>query len=574
VRNPPTLVLRILPWTLLWLALAAPDRARRAHGDDANHTPLNRWDAAPESLADLRAVEDQVRQTAARVMPSVVALRIGSTLGSGVVVSRDGFVLTAGHVASEPDRDVVFTFSDGNTAEGKTLGIHRGVDAGLAKITDEGPWPVAEMGRSEPLELGAWCMALGHPLGYRQNRPPVVRVGRVLQILPNLIQTDAPLVAGDSGGPLLDLEGRVIGIHSRISRSVRVNIHVPVDVFGEHWDRLARGDAWDEGVAGKDSPEVRAAFREAVAEASDCTVRVQCDGEEAALGTIVGRDGWIVTKASELGGRITCRDRLGRAWEARVVGIHRPYDLAMLKIEAANLPHVRWSETAEPAVGQWVAVAGFDDATALAVGVVGAPRRAIPPAGGVLGIAVADAEGGVRIVKIVPDSAAQKAGLQVDDVITHLNGKPAEEQHGLIGAIKEHEPGEAIRLKVRRGERELEIPATLGGIADAGAKQQRLERQSGYGISRRRDGFPEVLQHDAVLRPADCGGPLVDLSGGVIGVNVARAGRTETYAVPADVLRGLMHDLISGQLAPGEDNGAPDNHSDAPSQATRLGEGT
>jgi serine protease Do len=69
-------------------------------------------------------------------------------------------------------------------------------------------------------------------------------------------------------------------------------------------------------------------------------------------------------------------------------------------------------------------------------------------------------------------------------------------------------------------------------------------------LSERRNGFPTILQHDAVLRPSDCGGPLVDLDGKVIGINIARAGRTESYAAPAEALLPLMYDLMSGKHAP------------------------
>ena len=72
----------------------------------------------------------------------------------------------------------------------------------------------------------------------------------------------------------------------------------------------------------------------------------------------------------------------------------------------------------------------------------------------------------------------------------------------------------------------------------------------GVGVSGRRDGFPVVLQHDTVLKPADCGGPLVDLDGRAVGVNIARGGRVETYAVPSDVLMPKLYALMSGRLDP------------------------
>ena len=77
-----------------------------------------------------------------------------------------------------------------------------------------------------------------------------------------------------------------------------------------------------------------------------------------------------------------------------------------------------------------------------------------------------------------------------------------------------------------------------------------LQNSIGGKLSTRRAGFPVALQHDTVLRPEDCGGPVVDLSGKVIGINIARAGRTETFAIPAGEVVGLIEDLKSGKLAP------------------------
>ena len=123
------------------------------------------------------------------------------------------------------------------------------------KITQAGEWPYVEMGNSTDLRPGQWVLGLGHPGGYRKDRPAVLRIGRVLTSSPNLITTDCTLVGGDSGGPLFDLDGRVVGIHSRIGASTLANIHVPVDTFAQTWDRLAAGESWgDRFAAGPRGP--------------------------------------------------------------------------------------------------------------------------------------------------------------------------------------------------------------------------------------------------------------------------------------------------------------------------------
>jgi serine protease Do len=199
---------------------------------------------APGTVDDLKAMEDHLRGLVARVSPAVVGVRVGGSTGSGVIISRDGLVLTAAHVSGAPGRDVRFTFPDGSTASGTTLGTDHGTDSGLMRITEEGDWPYAGLGDADSVALGDWVMALGHPGGFDEERPVVVRLGRVIWRSSGVIRTDSILMSGDSGGPLFDVHGRVVGIHSRISESTAANFHVPVGNYVASWERLARGDNW------------------------------------------------------------------------------------------------------------------------------------------------------------------------------------------------------------------------------------------------------------------------------------------------------------------------------------------
>jgi len=219
--------------------------------------------AAPEDITDLLAIQSRVRDLVRKVMPATVGLRIGRAQGSGVIVTADGYVLTAGHVSAKPGRSVVLILADGRRIKGETLGSNRTVDAGLVRITDPGPWPFVKMGDMAKIHTGDWCLAMGHPGGYQRGRPPVVRLGRVLRKRDSVIQSDCTLVGGDSGGPLFDMQGRVIGIHSRIGKSASWNFHVPIASYHKGWDRLAAGEVWGSrpkrptavlGVDGEDDP--------------------------------------------------------------------------------------------------------------------------------------------------------------------------------------------------------------------------------------------------------------------------------------------------------------------------------
>ena len=112
------------------------------------------------------------------------------------------------------------------------------------KIDKAGPWPYAELAKSDEVKIGQWCLAAGHPGGFEEGRKPVVRIGRILLKDKFAITTDCTLVGGDSGGPLFDMEGRVIGVNSRIGRFLTANMHVPVAAYHEAWDRLVKSEAW------------------------------------------------------------------------------------------------------------------------------------------------------------------------------------------------------------------------------------------------------------------------------------------------------------------------------------------
>jgi serine protease Do len=197
---------------------------------------------APSSLADLRIIQERVAAVVSQVSPAVVAVELtnseGVASGSGVVISSDGLVLTAGHVGDRAGRRVTFTFPDGRTATGKTIGVDEDSDTGLMRITTPGPWPHVNVGDLKDARLGDWALALGNPGGFDAKRSLVVRLGRIIRLMPGVVQTDCTIFPGDSGGPLFDMYGRVIGIHTAITSSTVENFHVSITEFFDTWNEL------------------------------------------------------------------------------------------------------------------------------------------------------------------------------------------------------------------------------------------------------------------------------------------------------------------------------------------------
>ena len=199
------------------------------------------------SIEVLKERERKVKKVVSELMPTVVAV-VGNdqpATGSGVIINEDGLIMTAGHVTEAAGKELTIIFPDGRSVKGESLGANRTRDAGLARITEEGKWPFAKIGDSKKAKLGEWLIAMGHPGGYDLNRSPPIRLGRLISSgSMGMLRTDCTLVGGDSGGPLFNLEGEVIGIHSSIGGSLAENRHVPSSVFKAGWDRMLAGEIW------------------------------------------------------------------------------------------------------------------------------------------------------------------------------------------------------------------------------------------------------------------------------------------------------------------------------------------
>jgi serine protease Do len=197
-------------------------------------------------LKDLVRLESKVEAVTKRVMPATVALlseKTGSS-GSGVITTADGLVLTAAHVIQGAE-EMLVVFPDGRQVPGKVLGANYSKDIAMVQIEGEGPWPFVGLGESKPLAAGDWVIAMGHSAGFDAARTPPVRFGRVMSKGPgNFLTTDCTLIGGDSGGPLFDLDGKIVGINSSIGISLTNNNHAGIDGFKEDWERMIAGEAW------------------------------------------------------------------------------------------------------------------------------------------------------------------------------------------------------------------------------------------------------------------------------------------------------------------------------------------
>lgn len=198
----------------------------------------------PRDAKQLLLIQQQVQRVAKAAMPATVGITVGHGMGSGVVVSSDGLVLTAAHVIGRAGRRATILLPDGRRLRAKTLGANHEIDAGMIKISNPPvDLPYLPIAKDQP-EIGQWVLTLGQPGGTVSDRSPPLRLGRVLGSGDDWICTDCTLVGGDSGGPLINLRGEVLAVHSSIGPEIVHNFHIPVREIETGWDRLLAGEVW------------------------------------------------------------------------------------------------------------------------------------------------------------------------------------------------------------------------------------------------------------------------------------------------------------------------------------------
>ncbi len=193
---------------------------------------------APSNTADLIKIQEALVKALPQARAATVCIEVKDGTGSGVIVSEDGLILTAAHVVIGINRECTVMLEDGTKLPAISLGLNSETDAAMARITKPGKYPYVKMDREQQALLGDWVFSLGHSSGFNKDRGSVTRIGRIVRIAQSTFQSDCTLIGGDSGGPLFDMNGRLVGIHSRVGASLQSNMHVPMREFLTHWQSL------------------------------------------------------------------------------------------------------------------------------------------------------------------------------------------------------------------------------------------------------------------------------------------------------------------------------------------------
>ena len=277
---------------------------------------------------------------------------------------------------------------------------------------------------------------------------------------------------------------------------------------------------------------------------------VMLDGrKEVGYGVVVSAEGHILTKASEIAPvkslSVTVDQTVYR--DAKVLLTDPMWDVALVKIEAAGLIPVVYAETSALPQGSWVVANGATTRTArrLLAGIVSAKIREIPVAGGpALGVVLSSETKRLVIEEVNEKSGAKEAGLEKGDVILSIEGKKVTKIEEIGEVLKDRKEGSKVKVTYRRKKAENTVEVRLAAKAELFEEQKNRNDQMSGEYSPRRSGFPRVMQHDILGSRQVVGGPLLDLEGRCVGMNIARANRAENFAIPVEELQEIATRMI------------------------------
>jgi serine protease Do len=363
-------------------------------------------------------------------------------MGSGFIVESDGTILTNAHVVEGAD-EVRVRLTDRREFKGKVVGTDKPSDIAVVKIEAKG-LPVVRLGDPSKIRVGEWVLAIGSPFGF-ENTVTAGIVSATSRSLPEgtyvpFIQTDAAVNPGNSGGPIFNLRGEVVGIASQIySRTggyQGLAFAIPIDVAANVKEQLVKTGKVERGRIGVAIQEVSQSLAQSFGldrPRGALVSSVEKDGPAAKAGlkagdVLLGVNGRSVERSSEVPPLVAAVKPGAKArFEVWRDGARRDIDVTVGALKAEQ-----------------VAAAG--------------PRSEPSAATGKLGLAVRPSDEGLVVENVT--GAAARAGIRAGDVVTAVNGKPVKNAEELRAAAEKSKG--TVALLVRRGEDSIFVPIEAG----------------------------------------------------------------------------------------------------------------
>ncbi len=363
------------------------------------------------------------------------------SLGSGFIISDDGFILTNDHVVNDAD-EIKVLLSDGRSLSASIKGRDSKLDLALLKIDTPEKLPVARLGNSDQLRVGEWVMAIGNPFGLEQTVTAgiVSAKGRVIGAGPydNFIQTDASINPGNSGGPLFNVRGEVVGINTAIISSGQgIGFAIPINAATDVVEQLKATGLVRRGWLGVQIQEVNESLAEAFGldEAKGALVAEVIKASPADRGAvkrgdiILSFDGKPVERMQDLP-RLVAATPVGKQIKLEVF---RDGKKKSLKIKIAELKDEQST------------LAGSDIGEKLGLKL----RNISPELARQHGL---KRDTGVMVASVLPSSPAAEARLQSGDILLEIGGLAVSRVSDVTDILEKLGPRKAVRLLIQRAE--------------------------------------------------------------------------------------------------------------------------
>jgi len=373
------------------------------------------------------------------------------SLGSGILISRDGEILTSYHVVKNADA-IRVRLADRSEYDARLVGRDDRTDLALIKIRKVNlNLPFARLGSSTHLEVGDWVMAIGNPFGLEHTVTAgiVSAKGRVIGAGPydSFIQTDASINPGNSGGPLINAGGEVVGVNSAIfsqnGGNIGIGFAIPVDLAKKVLDQLRRNGrvvrGWL-GIRAQDAPPELAASLGY--QRSGVEITVVTDIAESSPAAEAGiKPGDVIV---EYNGKPLPRHHEFRS----LIADTPPGQRATLKIIRGKLERLVSLKIGElPEDGDsGLPVEARDPELGLRV------QRITPDTSRRLGL---NSTKGVLVIEVQPNSPADQVGIEPADVIREVNQRPVNTVKDFERSVRQGRRGDRILLFVQRGDNSI-----------------------------------------------------------------------------------------------------------------------
>ena len=369
-------------------------------------------------------------------------------LGSGVIVSADGTILTNSHVI-ENARKVTVVTADGKRRLAKVVGADPQTDLAVIKV-DAHDLPAADLGNSDDLRVGQWVIAVGNPLEMLHSVTAgiVSATGRSsvgLADYENFIQTDASINPGDSGGALADMDGKVVGINTAIASpsggSVGVGFAIPINMARQVMDELIAKGSVTRGYLAVTTQDVNEGLAKALdlPEAKGAIIGGVDPGGPAAKAGVHEGDVIVAFDGTPIKDSVALRSMVAEA--------HPGHDARLTVLRDGKQRDLEVTLGTRPGTGPEAA----PESQAEGGGKLGIDARDLTPElARRLGY---EDDRGALVATVEPGGPAAEAGLARGDLIEKLNRTPIESVGDLRRAVASLKAGDTAAVLVRRGER-------------------------------------------------------------------------------------------------------------------------